>query len=294
MIMGKEVNKQEPQAPEATQEELKQVSDDALLKAAEEIVKNEADKIEKSEADLTGSEGAQDLAGSGTQGPAKTISNPGNGTEGGAQDEANSPSNKGDQPTTQTGDAQDTDSANNSSKKKEKDPKGLKKAEDKPSEIDELKALVKSLTDKIDAFEKSATEKKDDLNKSVTSETIEMLAKSYNKQIRELQKANEELSEKTETEKKDLHKSFDELKKSNDELVATLKKPARTRETVDNYSIIKKGNSEVKSKKIFKSKIDALDRLVELQEAGKVSRDEVISFNASGYLSDNARKRLYQ
>jgi len=147
--------------------------------------------------------------------------------------------------------------------------------------IEKLSKAVESLSKRFDGFEK----KEEELTKSITPGTIEVLAKSYNKQIRKLQEENEDL-------KKSHGKEIQEVKKSIEDVKEELGKPARTRETISNFDVIEKGNSEQSRQPIYKSKSAVLEKLEELRQEGKVSGDEVISYNASNSLSENARKRL--
>jgi len=148
--------------------------------------------------------------------------------------------------------------------------------------IDALATQVTDLSVRLKKFENQ----EDELNKSVTPATIEILAKSYNKKIREIEKEKEQLEKSTKEEINDLKKSLDDVRDS-------IGKPARRRETVSNFDVIEKGNSETGGQKPFyKSKTDVLERLEELRGEGKVSGDEVIAYNASNVLSTNARKKL--
>lgn len=124
--------------------------------------------------------------------------------------------------------------------------------------------------------------------KSVSIDTLEVLAKSYNKKIRSLERENEDLVENTK-------KELDELKKSQKKLEDSLSKPARTRETVSNYGIMEKSNPpnpEGKGRPIFKSKSHVQSVLEDLRKEGKVSNDEVIGYNVSNTVTENMKRRL--
>jgi len=141
--------------------------------------------------------------------------------------------------------------------------------------IETLTKSVEGLATRVDSFEK----KEDELNKSVTTSTIEVLAKSYNKKIR----AQEGQIER-------LEKSLEDVKEE-------IKQPARMRETVSNFQAIEKGANDPtqqQTKTFFHNKEEVLEKLEDLRKSGKVTDDDVISYNASNNLTPNARKRLQE
>lgn len=146
-------------------------------------------------------------------------------------------------------------------------------AEDRMTKsIETLTSQITTLADKFAAFQK----RDEELSKSITPETIEVLAKSYNKKIR-----NQE-------------GQIEELQKSLQDVRVEMGKPARKRETVSNFDTLEKGNSEDKPQRMYKSKNAVLKRLEDLRQLGKVSGDEVIAYNANNLLTDNAKERLQE
>jgi chromosome segregation ATPase len=159
--------------------------------------------------------------------------------------------------------------------------------------IEDMTKLIKSQNSRLEALEKSTkpVDDKEEIRKSMQSDVIETLAKSYNKKIRSLESENEDIKKSFTTQFEELKKSQDTLSKENAEFKAKLNKPARTRETISNFEPIQKGNSE-ETGRSFSSKEDILERMEELRKSGKVTGDELISFNASGYMTDNVKKQL--
>jgi len=157
----------------------------------------------------------------------------------------------------------------------------------------EITKALKTLNARVVAMETTKpVEEKEEMRKSLTQDTIEVLAKSYNKKIRSLESENEEIKKSFGSQLEELKKSQQQLASENAEFKAKLSKPARTRETATAFDAIQKGNSEEQAKPLVKSKGEALEKLEELRKSGKVSGDELISFNASGHMTPNVRKQL--
>jgi hypothetical protein len=201
--------------------------------------------------------------------------------DGDAQDEANQASQKPSVPQggsseghpTQQGDSQSEANANSVKPGEEKLSK---------SEVAQLVKLVRELSSEVQSLKKSLakTEEKPLKKSTVHAEILEKLSKSYISQI-EAQKAENET----------LKKSVDSLQKSHEELVKSLKKPAAPRQSLSSVTEVQKGGT---TQPIYKSKGDVLAKLEELRKSGKVTGDDIISFNASGFLSEAARKALAQ
>ena len=90
----------------------------------------------------------------------------------------------------------------------------------------ELTKLVKAQSARIAALESAPKgDEKEEMRKSLTQDTIEVLAKSYNKKIRSLESENEELKKSFSTQFEELKKSQDKLAKENQEFKDKLSKP---------------------------------------------------------------------
>ena len=100
-----------------------------------------------------------------------------------------------------------------------------------------------------------------------------------------------EKSEKND-EQKQIREEIEQLKKSNKELMDRLNKPT-PRKTVSNIDYIEKGQPARKENN-FNTKQDVIERLEELMKSGKVHGDDIIRFNASGVLSERAKKALME
>ena len=147
--------------------------------------------------------------------------------------------------------------------------------------------VISTLNDRIEKLEKSLVKTRkrsketQELQKSLTLDQ-EVLKKSFHRHIDELNKTHK-------TQLEELRKSYgselEELKKS-------LNKPARTRESVSHFQVLQKGNSEEQSRKLYKSKAEVIEKLEELKKSGKISGDEIISYNVSNILSEKTRKLL--
>jgi len=307
------------------------VKNEELAKSEEAASSKEDDKIEKSEADLKGTEGSEDLAGpSGTEGPVEIQKLYDNGNEGSSTQEVNNSGenrmaeklgvtkkaakkNAGDHDT-QDGDAQDDANQDDENRQSEKLGTSTSKGaegtasehstqsgdaqdqansrENRPMKlaksVQALTEIVKSLAKKIETLEKSRNSE-DEIRKSVNTDMVEGMATAYNKKINDLQKSNDELKESHASE-------LDEIKKSitdqGEKFEKALGRPARTRETITNFDAIEKGNADGKGAPIYKSKTHVLKRLEKLRKSGDVTGDELIAYNASGNLSENAVEQL--
>lgn len=167
--------------------------------------------------------------------------------------------------------------------------------------LETVAGAVKTLTEKVADLEvktaeemKKSTTASDEFRKSVTVEIAERLSKSYHKEVEELRKANSAVIQETEA----LRKSNDQFKTSNEALKAeseelrkSLKKPADTRASIRGIDAIEKSTEE-KAGRTFSTKNEVCDALEELRKSGKVSGDEVISYNVSNILSPNAKRQL--
>lgn len=182
---------------------------------------------------------------------------------------------------TQSGESQDE--ANKNSKKP-----GEGDNMSKSKDVAALMNLVRDLSSKVKTLEKSlreTTEKEPMKKSAIHADVLEKLSKSYIAQIEAAKSEKEEL-------KKSFEDKFEKLQKSHDEMAKAIKKPAYTRQSLAGVEEIKKGEDQ--PQRMFKSKGDVLRRLEELRKSGKVSGDDVISFNASGNLSEDARRALYE
>jgi len=179
---------------------------------------------------------------------------------------------------TQTGDSQDE--ANDSS---------LKPGEDsnlsKSKEVKELTKMVKALNDQVKSLQKSLKEKEPLKKSAIHADVLEKLSKSYISQIEAVKKENEDL-------KKSYDNKFAELKQQNEDLAKAMKKPAHTRQSLTNVEAIEKGSTDG-NRKIFKSKGEVLAKMEELRKSGKVTGDDIISYNSSGFMSDDVKKALF-
>lgn len=280
-------------------------------------------EMKKSQADIEGKE-TGGLAPS-VQG---SLADAGNGSEGGSEDQANpkskkhlmqegDPASEGGKESKATQEGDSEEEANKKAKKhlmrENADPSAEGGGSDGRGQTGSsqdqanqgqmfnlmkksLETLAKSvafLNSKVEALEKSQPkEDREEIRKSVQAETIEVIAKSYNKKIRSLESDLEGKTKEQEELKKSFTAQFEELKKSVEETKKEMLKPARTRETATNYDIIKKGNSEDAGRQVYKSKEEVLEKLEELRKSNKVSGDELISFNVSGHMTENVKKQL--
>jgi len=145
---------------------------------------------------------------------------------------------------------------------------------------------------KIESAEKAPTE--EEMRKSISVDITERLAKSFFSESEELKKSVRAALQENEEMRKSIDEyrsSNEELKKSNEELQKSLKAPANTRQAITNLEVIEK-SEEQKHQKMFKSKTEILDALEELRKSGKITGDDVISYNVSNFLSDKTKKLL--
>lgn len=307
----------EMESDEAVDEHKKKMHKESMEKGCEDMGMD----VKKSQSDLEGKE-TGGLAPS-VQGDKAALA-AGTTSKGGSETEANkgnhienkSPSEEGGSPSkeTQTGDSEEE--ANKKAKKhlmKDGDPAAegggsdgrgqTGSSQDEANKgqmfdlmkksIVELSKAVKALNTRISSLETTKpVEEKEEMRKSLTQDTIEVLAKSYNKKIRSLESENEELKKSFTDKFEALEKSQKALAQENAEFKAKLNKPAHTRQTATAFEAIQKGNSEETPGPIFKSKHDVLERMEELRKSGKISGDELISFNASGHMTENVKKQL--
>lgn len=169
--------------------------------------------------------------------------------------------------------------------------------------IETVASAVATMSKRIEAVEaksaesmkKSITSSEEEIRKSVTAEVAERLSKSYIGQIDEMKKANAAVITEAEELRKSnaaIMASNQELKTASEELQKSLKKPADTRAAIRNVDVVEKSTEATQGERIFKSKSEVCDALEELRKSGKVTGDEVISYNVSNILSDNAKRLL--
>lgn len=173
------------------------------------------------------------------------------------------------------------------------------KSEEFEAKIDKLLKAVDTLAsfeERITALEKSATPAdEEEIRKSVSAEITERVAKSFFTEAEELKKSvaaalteNEELRKSNAEKDEKIEKAVAE----SEELRKSLKKPASTRQAINNLDAIEKSQESEEKGRVYKSKQDIIDGLEELRKSGKISGDDLISYNVSNFMSEKTKKLL--